>query len=182
MLARLRCDLAEAAARSAGATLADAATFPPLWTPANMRPGYDAAGFGIPTYWVAHQGLVAHPSGSTTDLLLFDYPLTGTYELSAWAYVSPSAGSLLAHNGLAILPSADAGTARVNPLGESEIVNIPWRLSRGEGFNHVTVQASPQRRAISSTDTCSTKTTTRARPARGSACSRSASGTRRGGT
>jgi len=145
VLARLRCDLAEAAARRAGSTLAVAAAQPAHWSSADMRPGYDASNFGISTYWIAHQGVVAHPSGSTTDLLLFDYPLTGTYEFSALAYVSPSSGSVLAHNGLAILPSADAGSARVNPLGESEVVNIPGRLSRAEGFNRVTIQAGPQK-------------------------------------
>jgi tetratricopeptide (TPR) repeat protein len=145
VLARLRCDLAEAAARRTGTTLALAAIEPPHWTPANMRAAYDASGFRVPTYWVAQSGLIAHPSGSTSDLLMFNYPLTGTYEVSFLAYVSPSSGSVLAHNGLAILPSADGGSARVNPLGECEIINIPWRLSSAQGFNRLTVQASPQK-------------------------------------
>ncbi len=110
-----------------------------------MRPGYEALSFAIPTHWIAHQGVVAHLSGSTSDLLVFDYPLTGTYEMSALGYVGPNSASQLAHNGLAIVPAVSYGGARINPLGGSEVVNIPWGFSRGEGFNRLTVQASSQK-------------------------------------
>ena len=106
VLSRLRGDLAEASARRAGAPEAISASLPALWRPADMRPSYDLARTDSPSVWVAHQGLVAHPAGSATDALLFDYPLTGTYEVSLDAYVGPWAGSVVTLNGLAVLPSA----------------------------------------------------------------------------
>ena len=52
-----------------------------------------AAGGWSPNYWTAQDGLVAHLAGSDVDLLLFDYPLAGTYEFSVDAYDGPWAES-----------------------------------------------------------------------------------------
>jgi hypothetical protein len=142
VLASLRGDLAEFAARRAGAPDALTASLPASWRAAEVRPGYDLAANGIPAYWAAHQGYVAHPSGSTTDMLVFDYPLTGSYEVSVDAYVGPWAASVIVHDGLCILPSAMDGSAQVYPVGQGETIRIPWKLSRPEGFNRLTIQVS----------------------------------------
>ena len=142
-MSRLRGDLADALARRAGAPEAISASIPVLWRPADMRPSDDAARTDSSTVWVAHQGLVAHPAGSATDFLLFDYPLTGTYEVSLDAYVGPSAASVVSLGGLAVLPSIADGAARVFPIGANEHVRIPWTLSRPTGFNRLTIQVEP---------------------------------------
>jgi hypothetical protein len=144
VLARLRAELAEARARRAGAPAAVAATGLAAWHPAGIRTVLDLRD-STPAYWVAHQGHLAHLAGSATDLLLVDYPLTGTYEFSVDAYAGPWAESVLAHNGLAIEPFSLGGITRIAPLGESEAISIPWRLTRLNGFNRLTVQASPER-------------------------------------
>jgi hypothetical protein len=117
------------------------------WHPTNMRPGQYALSGEVRPSWVAHQGHVAHPAGSTSDVLLFDYPLTGTYDFAVDAYVGPWAGSLLLHNGLGVLPSAvvEQGGAEVLTLGHQEMLVVPWRLSRSHGFNRITVQVTPRK-------------------------------------
>ena len=59
---------------------------------------------------------------------MLDYPLTGTYEFSCEAYAGPWAESVLTHDGLAILPFWVEGTGSISPVGQSEPLNIPWRL------------------------------------------------------
>ncbi|MGP0063330.1 MAG: DUF1583 domain-containing protein [Isosphaeraceae bacterium] len=145
VLASLRGDLAEAAARHAGDPRALTASLPSMWHAADLRPNEDLLNTGSPSYWVAHQGYVSHPAGSSTDLLMFDYPLTGTYELSVEGYADPWAGSAIAHNGLSILPTPLDGNARVYPVGQGETLDIRWRLSRTNGFNRLTVQATPRK-------------------------------------
>ncbi len=105
VLACLRGDLAEAAARHVGDAKGLTASIPPGWHTADLRPNAELLDTGSPTYWVAHQGYVAHPSGSSTDLLMFDYPLAGSYEVSIEGYAGPWAGSAVVHDGLSILPS-----------------------------------------------------------------------------
>ncbi len=68
---------------------------------------------------------------------------TGSYEVSVDAYVGPWAGSVVAHNGLCILPSTVDGNAQVYPVGQGETLQIPWKLSRPEGFNRLTIQVGP---------------------------------------
>ncbi len=143
VLASLRADLATSAARRAGSSETRAANLPEAWRAAEVRPGQDLVANSSPALWAAHQGYVAHPSGSTTDMLVFDYPMTGSYEVSIDAYVGPWAGSVVAHNGLCILPSAVDGNAQVYPVGQGETLQIPWKLSRPEGFNRLTIQVSP---------------------------------------
>ena len=139
--ARLRGELAEAAARRAGAPEALSGSIPALWHASDMWASNWLSKTRSRSAWVAHQGLVSQPSGSTAGMLLFDYPITGSYEVTVDAYADPRAGSSLSHNGLAITPAA----ASVAPVGGSEVVNIFWRLSRSEGFNRVTVQVEPEK-------------------------------------
>ena len=64
MLARLNCDLAEADAYQAGAPKALATSVPTDWHAADTRTSEDLLSTGSPTYWIAHQGYLAHPAGS----------------------------------------------------------------------------------------------------------------------
>ncbi len=143
----MRGDLAEALARRSGAT---AIQRPGLasWQATDMRPGYYLSTGEPAPWWIAHQGHVVHPAGSTTDLLLFDYPLAGSYEFSADAYTDPGAHSLVAHNGISFLPSRVenmGGVAELLTIGHTENLHIPWSLSRPKGFNRLAIQATPQK-------------------------------------
>ena len=130
VLSRLRGELAEGAARPAGAPEALSGSSPALWHAA------DSTG-----NWIAHEGLVAHPAGSSSDTMLFDYPITGTFEVAVDAYVGPWASSSLTYNGLAVSLS----TSSLTTTGGGENIAIPWRLSRSEGFNRLTIQVEPKK-------------------------------------
>ncbi len=144
-LARVRAELAQAVARKeqAPGALEDANLA--WWHPANVGFGYQTAGGWSPTYWTAQDGLVAHLAGSGVDLLLFDYPLTGTYEFSVDAYDGPWAESAFAHNALVLEPSSGQGNAQVSQIGEAQPIAFQWGLNRRDGFNTITVQVSPKK-------------------------------------
>ena len=144
-LARVRAELAAAVARKEAAPAALDGANLAWWHAANAGFGYQAAGGWSPNYWTAQEGLVAHLAGSDADLLLFDYPLAGTYEFSVDAYEGPWAESALTHNGLVFEPSSGQGNGQVSQVGDLQPIYVPWGLSRASAFNTMTVQVSPQK-------------------------------------
>ena len=144
-LAQLRAELAKASARRAGAPKVLAEVRLADWHPATSRGGYGLRGGVTPAYWVAHDGHIAHLAGGALDYLLLDYPLTGTYEFSCEAYAGPWAESVLTHGGLAIEPFWVEGNAKVAPVGLSEQLYIPWRLTNLGNFNRFKIEASPKK-------------------------------------
>ncbi len=144
-LARVRAELAEALARGQGAPNVLESTNLAWWHPANAGFGYQTTGGWSPNYWTAQDSVVAHLAGSDVDFLLFDYPLTGTFEFSVEAFDGPWAESALTHNGLLLEPSSFQGNSQISQVGDLQSVNLPSRLSRRDGFNRMTVQVSPGR-------------------------------------
>lgn len=143
VLAALRADLAAFAARRSGGSGLAGAPLPSAWHAADVRPGSELAANGTPPVWVAGERYVAHPAGSAADLLMFDVPLTGTYELSVDAYTGTGVSSAVAHNGLCFLPAQASAGGKVSTVGQGETIDVPWKLSRAEGFNRLTIQAAP---------------------------------------
>ncbi|MFI5456257.1 MAG: DUF1583 domain-containing protein [Isosphaerales bacterium] len=144
-LTRLRIDLAQAKARRAGApaTLVSAEPGLALWHTSGSRYGYSQRTGTMPTLWLAHQGTIAHLAGFDHGFLLFDYPLTGSFEFSLEGYVGHFAESGLTLNGLVIEPLDLNRASSVFPVGQSETLSPPWRLTRLNGYNRLTVQAAP---------------------------------------
>jgi hypothetical protein len=142
-IAGLRTAIAAADARRAGAPRAVTASIPPSWHATDIRPAQDHSDAGTRAIWVSHQGHVAHPAGTDADLLLFDVPISGTYAISVDAFAGPSAGSAVLHNGYGIVPAAEDGTARLFAVGQADTLRIPWKLSRPDGFNRLTIRVSP---------------------------------------
>ena len=147
VLARIRGELARAKSRQALAPAAAATINLASWHPVSSRSIYQRKNSAIPALWVAHERHIAHLAGPSTDSLLLDYPLAGTYEFNCQAYAGPWADSTFTHGGLVIEPFAGTmrGGSSIFPIGQSESLPIPWRLSRAGGFNRMTVQASPQK-------------------------------------
>jgi hypothetical protein len=142
VLARLRGELVRAKVRRSSVPellAADVAG----WHPASSRTVNDLSGGMQRAVWIAHERHVAHLAGASTDYLLLDYPLTGTYEFSCDGFAGPWAESVLTHGGLAVMPFSVESGAAIAPVGQSELLNIPWRLTRLGNFNRITVQASP---------------------------------------
>jgi lipopolysaccharide biosynthesis regulator YciM len=145
ILPTLRSDLALAKARRAGAPAAlawdDAGLA--LWHPAGSRLRYGAREPMSPSLWLNHEGLIAHVAGHDHAYLLFDYPLTGTFEFSMEGFIGWFAESGITHNGLALDIFDQNAGGSVFPVGQSEIISSRVRLTRSESFNRVTVQATP---------------------------------------
>ena len=147
ILPALRTDLARAQARRAGA-LADVSSTDAglaLWHPTGSGAVYSARTGTTTPLWLNHQGLIAHMAGAGHDFLLCDYPLTGTFEFSVEGYIGWFANGGITHNGLVLEPLAIHMGSSVFPVGQSETITAPWRSTRSEGFNRLTVQATPQK-------------------------------------
>jgi hypothetical protein len=142
-LARVRARIAEETAREAGAAGVLETTNLARWHDATVGSAYESA--GAPALWTAQDGLVAHLAGSAADMLLFDYPLQGSYRLTLQAYRGPWAESAITHNGLVIEPFTGQGNANVSPVGDFQAVTFPWTLSRQDGFSTITVEVSPKK-------------------------------------
>jgi tetratricopeptide (TPR) repeat protein len=147
MLAQLRSDMAAARARRAQAPALAERTDGSLalWHPSSHVPMYFTGTGSTPSRWVAHQGHIAHIAGPGNDSLLFDYPLTGTFELSLEAYSGPWAEANLTYGGLSVEPFWQGYGSVVSPIGGSESITRPWRLERSGDFNRITVQVTPQK-------------------------------------
>ena len=91
----------------------------------------------------AHQGHIAHIAGPGNDYLLFDYPLTGTFELSLDAYSGSWAEANLSYGGLSVEPFWMGNGGAISPIGGTETINKPWRFTRSDDFNRFTVQVMP---------------------------------------
>jgi predicted Zn-dependent protease len=144
-LARVRAELAEAVARKEGAPAVLEGANLAWWHPANAGFGFQTAGGWSPNFWTAQDGLVAHLAGSDVDLLLFDFPLAGTFEFSVDAYEGPWAESALTHNALLLEPASGQGNSQISQVGDFQQVPLGWNLNRKSGFNTMTVQVSPQK-------------------------------------
>ena len=143
-LARIRAELADALVRKEGAPAVLANTNFAWWHPANTAFGYQPATGWPADYWTAQDGLVAHLAGSGVDLLLFDYPLAGTYELSVDVYDGPWAEAAITHNALIFEPSSGQNNGQVSQIGEFQGLIFPAGLSRRNAFNTISIQVSPK--------------------------------------
>jgi tetratricopeptide (TPR) repeat protein len=144
VLPRLESDLARERIRRAGSSLAAQPRDGGLahWHPARTASRYMQQSGSTPSWWTAHQGHVARLAGSQGDFLLFDYPLAGTYEVSVEALGLGMGLSSVTHDGLLIQPSISS-YFQVAPVGENETVHLPWRSSRPDDYNRLTIAVEP---------------------------------------
>ena len=87
---------------------------------------------------------MAHVAGPEQDFLLFDYPLSGSFELSFDAFHGAFAEANCAYAGLVAEPFWMGNNGQITPVGESETIQRPWRLARPQDFNRVKIQVSPE--------------------------------------
>ncbi len=153
-LAITQIELVEAKARRAGAAGSLAPAGLALWHSATTRTADVTSGRGTEeqarrtndegqAIWIAEAAHVAHRGGAAGDLLLLDYPLTGTFQFSVDAYAGLHEESLVISSGLVIKPFSSDRQSEVFPIGRPEFLTVPWRLSRPSAFNRITVEASP---------------------------------------
>ena len=140
----MRSELAAAIARTEGADKVLEQTNLAHWHDATTSFAFDAAADRPRSYWTAQDGVIAHLAGSGADFLLYDYPLTGTYQWSVQVYQGPWSESAITHGGLVIEPFTGQGNASISVPGLYQALTIPWNLVRQDGFNTVTVDVNPK--------------------------------------
>ncbi len=98
----------------------------------------------LPPRWVAHEGHVSHLLGSDHDFLIYDYPLTGTFEFSVDAYHGPWAEGQFSYAGMVFEPNPTS-VSRYWPVGGHEQIGLPSGAILRDNFNRFTVQVAPSR-------------------------------------
>ena len=128
-----------------GGTPAVASAEPGLahWHAATMANADQHAGGFPPTLWAESEGYIRHITGPGDQTLLFDLPLTGTFEYSVDAWNGGWAEGHAGYGGLVFEPERPGVSSGIFPLGRSERVNLPSHFVVGDDFNRMTVQVEP---------------------------------------
>ena len=113
-------------AQRAGAPHALDATFPPHWSPLTVREG-----------WLAQEGYLTSTTSDRSSSLLFDVPLTGTFEFTVETH--PSASGIVGYGGVSFHPS----WGQVESLVRGDLILVEQRSSRQESFSPMTIQVTP---------------------------------------
>jgi tetratricopeptide (TPR) repeat protein len=165
--AHLHRDLAESRARRSGSRSSLAGRDPGLahWHPSSIQTARRHAEGEAPAWWVESEEHVMHASGAEDDFLVFDYPLTGTFEVALEVTGALGTEGHLAYGGLVFEPMLSPTTkppapqpfrwieytmptipmepAQVWPIGRHESVPRIARELRRDGFNRLTLQVEP---------------------------------------
>ncbi|HTU17039.1 MAG TPA: DUF1583 domain-containing protein [Gemmataceae bacterium] len=112
------------------------------WHPASYVGGGMRQTGTRPAWWIAHEGHVAHLLGPDHDFLIFDYPLTGTFEFSVDAYHGGWAEGHLSYAGMVFEPNPTS-TSRFWPVGCHEQIYLLGNALHRDTFNRFTVQVEP---------------------------------------
>jgi hypothetical protein len=143
-LARLRRDLAVTLAGRRGKLDEPAGPDPGLahWHPVSLMTAYTHRAGSIEALWAESEGIVSQVAGPEAQYLLFDYPLTGKFEVTADAFLGNWAEGQVGYAGLVFEP--DSG-GFVFPVGHHETKAAPGKFSNMGGYNRTTIQVEPGR-------------------------------------
>ncbi|MDR3639221.1 MAG: DUF1583 domain-containing protein [Isosphaeraceae bacterium] len=122
-----------------------------LWHPSSLRPNPTAPHGGVPPFWVAAEGHVAHIGGRSDDYLYFDYPLEGSFEFSLDFYHAGWNEANAGYGGF-VFEHVHGNSGILWPIGnhlpyQNQNVGVnPRRLLmvRPDDFNRLTIQVSPE--------------------------------------
>ncbi len=144
MLIHLRENVAQSRLRSGAKPQASGPRQPELkhWHPGNYESGAARPSGTLPAWWVAHEGHVAHLLGPDHQFLLYDYPLTGSFEFSVDAYHGGWAEGHMGYAGMVFEPNPTS-TSRFWPVGAHEQIYLLAGALHHDTFNRFTVQVEP---------------------------------------
>jgi hypothetical protein len=95
------------------------------------------------TAWAAADGHIGHLYGDQSGYLLFDIPLTGTFEFSVDGYQGGWAEGHAGYGGIVFEPNRPGVNSSVWQVGNRDNVNRPNPTIRSEDFNRLTIQVEP---------------------------------------
>lgn len=147
ILPRLQSDLAAANARNLGARaiLQERDGGLAHWHPATSANTVASAAADSPSWWLAEAGTVLHLAGLFEDFLLFDYPLGGTYEITAGFSSGGWAQGGFIHHGVVFEPDSGQGFGRIFTPGDTDNFTQKWSLIDSSRFNRMSIHVEPGR-------------------------------------
>ncbi len=140
IIGQVRRDLARTRARALGAEAEASAEGPglALWSARHVAP-WSPEVPGRRALWAESAGVVGHVAGVSEDLLMFRYPLAGTFEFS----VEVRGVGSLGYGGLFADPIGSSSEGGLRTLGYGQVIPRPNVFTRYDGFNRLTVRAEP---------------------------------------
>lgn len=131
-LSRIRALEDQVRARRAGAPAAAETLLPPRWYNASAR-----------TVWLAQDGYLVQARNDQPSFLLFDTPLTGTFEFSVESYQGLWAEGHVGYGGVVFEPNRQGVGAQVWLVGQRDQVARVAEGMRDAEFNRLTLQVAP---------------------------------------
>lgn len=143
MLAHLRIDAGRLAVQRRGGQRQDNVAQLVPWQPAvYLSAAARRSGVAKP-WWIVDGNQAVHVGGAASDHLIFDYPLTGTFEVSAELLDGGWAEANFGYGGLCFEAFAYSKSATVYPVGRHEQLQRKLFSARRGAFNRYTLQVEP---------------------------------------
>ncbi len=95
------------------------------------------------TQWLVQDGVVEHLVGDRNAFLLFDRPLTGTFEFSVDAYQGNWAEGHAGYSGVVFEPNRDGVQSGAWSVGQHDRIFRQVPKIRTDAFNKLTIQVAP---------------------------------------
>ncbi len=143
MIARLRIDLGELALKRCGAEREDHVARLIPWQPAVYLDASAHRSGAAKPWWAADGKQAVHVGGAASDHLVFNYPLTGEFEISADLLDGAWGEANLSFGGLCLDAYAFSQNALVYPPGRHEQLVRKAPSIRSGAFNHYQVRVDP---------------------------------------
>ena len=143
LLSHLRIDVADQTARRLGQQRKDRVDELVPWQPALfISASMHRSGAARP-WWAVDGRQAVHVGGGESDHFIFDYPLTGTFEITADLLDGMWAEANLGYGGLCV-EAYTTGHLDVWPVGHHEQIRRPTAsLMRQGSYNHYAIRVSP---------------------------------------
>jgi tetratricopeptide (TPR) repeat protein len=114
-----------------------------LWHPGAFATAVTDLAGSPPSWWVGQDGHVAHLVGPAADFLLFDYPLTGSFDFTVDYFDGLGLDGRVAYAGLMAQPGSQVGFSRVWAVGADDHRLLPTHFFRENASNRLTLQVRP---------------------------------------
>jgi tetratricopeptide (TPR) repeat protein len=97
---------------------------------------------GRDSLWTAQDGVVHHLVSAAEGVLLFDYPLTGTFEFSVDGYQGGWGEGHAGYGGIVFEPNRPGVGSRIFCVGQYDQVHRLVQGIRNDAFNRLTIQSA----------------------------------------
>lgn len=144
LLSHLRIDAAELEARRCGGRRQDDLQQQVPWRPAVYLSAAANRAGGAKPWWLVDGRQAVHVGGAGSDHLIFEYPLSGAFELSADLLDGGWSEANLGYGGLCCEVFAVSQNAFIYPVGRHEQLQCKTFAGRRGTFNHYVVRVEPE--------------------------------------